>query len=385
MREDPRGSILAGFPLGTRSLNLQQGLQSAKYNKSFKILLRCALVRMFYRTAIFLGLGSLASPGLAEVPNALAFDVELASFRLPDPESSDRDRLALVEDGCPEMCADDTSATIASVWTDHVPSGQSSHPGFWNKVRTVKTESLVMLGYFSVISGSKFLSETTSFHFKDEGWLDKDSRNVGMDKFAHAYGTYLLTEYLHGRIHRRANASEGDALTAAALASTLVLVGEISDGFEPDSGWSMNDVAMNLAGAGFSVLCNTVPGLKEKMSFKIEVVPNDNVYSFWGRRHFQQQRYMLSLKGAGFNELNHSPLRYLDLQVGYHASDFLLEDRLAGIEPRRHFFVGLGLNVGELFFRNSRSKFGRTAYTVLDYFQLPGTSIRYSSTDQVEF
>ncbi|WP_245829476.1 DUF2279 domain-containing protein [Novosphingobium mathurense] len=244
----------------------------------------------------------------------------------------------------------------------------------------MKTESLVFLGYFSILSGKKLFKETTEFHFKDEGWFGKDTANIGVDKLTHAFDTYLLAEFLHSRIHRRSNASEGDALTAAMLASGLMIFNEFSDGIEPDSGWSVQDVAMNLAGAGFSVLRNTVPGLKEKVSFKIEIVPNGHIYSYEGKPHYEQQRFMFSIKGAGFKRFNHSPLRFLDLQVGYYASDFLNKDREAGIEPKRHVFVGVGLNVGELLFGNSESGFAKAAYSALDYVQLPYTSIRYDTT-----
>ncbi|TCU59944.1 hypothetical protein EDF58_102633 [Novosphingobium sp. PhB57] len=89
---------------------------------------------------------------------------------------------------------------------------------------------------------------------------------------------------------------------------------------------------------------------------------------------------MLSFKGAGFEALERTPLRFVDLQVGYYGSDFMIDDRLAGKEPKRHLFVGLGLNLGELLFGRSRSRLGKAGYTVLDYFQVPYTSIRYDTT-----
>ena len=344
------------------------------------------------RWAIAMCLGAIASPAWADTPETLIDEASVVSFRLRPLLSEDvslavQETIGQQSGTGPAMAepAGPSVETVSPAWTDHVPSERATRRGFWSKVGTVKTEALIAVGYFSVISATKFTRDTTAFHFKDEGWFEKDTRNVGVDKLAHAFGTYLLTEYLHDKIHRRSEASQGDALTAAALASSLVLIGEFADGFEPDSGWSMNDVAMNIAGAGFSVLRNTVPGFREKLAFKIEVVPNDQIYSFEGRPHFEQQRYMISLKGAGFEELHSTPLRYLDLQAGYYASNFQKEDREAGIVPTRHFFVGIGLNVGELLFGGSQRGFGRTARTVLDYFQVPRTSLRYDSTGHFGF
>lgn len=284
------------------------------------------------------------------------------------------------------------SATIAGPieprplrWSDHVPRDQAAYRGFWAQAGTVKTEALIGLGYFTLVSAHKLFKETAPFHFKDEGWFGKDTENIGVDKLTHAFDAYLLAEFFHSRIHKRTGASQGDALTAAIIASGLMAFNEISDAIEPDSGYSMQDVTMNIAGAALSVLRNTVPGMREKFSFKIEIVPNSNFYNFAGKRHYAQQRFMFSLKGAGFEKLHRTPLRYLDLQVGYFASDFSNRDKAAGVEPKRHLFVGVGLNLGELLFAGSHSRIGKAAYTVLDYFQIPYTSVRYDTTGQFGF
>lgn len=267
--------------------------------------------------------------------------------------------------------------------TGHVPREFASHRGFFQQAGSSTTELALMSGYVLAQGIPKLFKPTTGFHFKDEGWFSKDTQNVGMDKLTHAFNTYLIAEILHHRLHRNTGGSEGDALTAGVLAAGLMALNEISDAIEPDSGYSMQDITMNIAGATFSVLRNTVPGLKEKVAFKIEIVPNDHIYSRTGKPHYEQQRFMFSLKGAGFERLDSSPLRYLDLQVGYYASDFLNSDRDRGITPKQHLFVGVGLNLGELLFGKSRSRIGRAAYSVLDYVQLPYTSLRYDSTGRL--
>jgi hypothetical protein len=278
-------------------------------------------------------------------------------------------------------------ARIAGVpvgWADHVPRDQAYTRGFFNQAGKVWPEMALLFAYFGMQSGKKLFHETADFHFNNEGWFSTNTSNVGIDKLTHAFDTYLIAEVLHGQLHRKTQASEGDALTAGILASALMAFNELSDGIEPDSGYSMQDVTMNTLGAAFSVLRNTVPGLKEKVAFKIEIMPDSNIYSVRGKPHYAQQRYMLSLKGAGFEELRKTPLRYLDLQVGYYASDFLIEDREAGIVPKQHLFVGVGLNLSEILFGRSKSRIGKAAYTVLDYFQVPYTSLRYDmSQDRV--
>lgn len=267
----------------------------------------------------------------------------------------------------------------------HVPREYAAYRGFFQQAGTSTTEIAILSGYVLAQGIPKLFKPTTSFHFKDEGWFGKNTQNVGMDKLTHAFNTYVIAELLHYRIHRNTDASQGDALTAALLASGLMALNEISDAIEPDSGYSMQDITMNIAGAAFSVLRNTVPGLKEKLAFKIEIMPNDQIYSHAGKPHYEQERFMFSLKGAGFETLKGSVLKYLDLQVGYFGSDFLNSDREKGITPKRHLFVGVGLNLGELLFAQSGSRIGRAAYSVLDYVQLPYTSLRYDSTGRLAY
>jgi len=265
----------------------------------------------------------------------------------------------------------------------HVPREFASHRGFFRQAGSSTTEVALLSGYVLAQGIPKLFKPTTGFHFKDEGWFGKNTQNVGMDKLTHAFNTYLIAELLHYRIHRNTGGSEGDALTAAILASGIMALNEISDAIEPDSGYSMQDIAMNVAGATFSLLRNTVPGLKEKLAFKIEIVPNHQIYSRTGKPHYEQQRFMFSLKGAGFEKLANGPMRYLDLQVGYYASGFLNSDRDQGRTPKRHLFVGVGLNLGELLFARSGSRIGRAAHSALDYVQVPYTSLRYDSTGRV--
>lgn len=265
----------------------------------------------------------------------------------------------------------------------HVPREFASHRGFFRQTGSTTTEVALLSGYVLAQGIPKLFKPTTGFHFKDEGWFGTNTQNVGMDKLTHAFNTYLIAELLHYRIHRNTGGSEGDALTAAILASGVMALNEISDAIEPDSGYSMQDIAMNVAGATFSLLRNTVPGLKDKLAFKIEILPNHQIYSRTGKPHYEQQRFMFSLKGAGFEKLANGPMKYLDLQVGYYASGFLNSDREQGRTPKRHLFVGVGLNLGELLFARSGSHIGRAAYSALDYVQVPYTSLRYDSTGRV--
>lgn len=254
------------------------------------------------------------------------------------------------------------------------PEPDPRYRSFIGRVGAVKWEFGAALAVMTAINVGKVNGESQPFRFSNEGLFGKDTANLGLDKLAHAYNTYLLSEIFYRRMERKTGGGLGSAVTAAVLGSGLQIYAEVFDGFHRGAGFSAADVGFNVGGAAFSVLRNSVPGLKEKLDFRIMIVPNDDFYTFQGKKHFEQEHFLLALKLAGFEKLRNGPLRFLELHVGYHAKDFTIPDRLAGIEPKRLPFMGVGFNFAELF-RTRRSWIAKAARTTLQYVQVPYTSI----------
>ena len=249
----------------------------------------------------------------------------------------------------------------------------SRYNSFGEQAGAVKWEVAGVAAYMT-ITQAIVTRDTRSFHFQDEGWFGKDTANLGVDKLTHALNSYLLTEALTARIERKAGPARGAALTAAVLASGLMAYSELWDAHKVSSGFSPQDVLFNTGGAALSVLRHTVPGLKEKLDFRLLLIPNRDIYTFKGKRHYEQQRFLLALKLAGFEAMEQSPARFIELHAGYRASGFTNEDRARGAPLRRRIFVGVGINLKELFFRTPRSTAARIARTTLDYIQIPYTA-----------
>jgi hypothetical protein len=255
------------------------------------------------------------------------------------------------------------------------------YKSFGSQIGAVKWEMAAILGYYTAINGGKLFEDPTWPHFHTEGWFGADTKNLGVDKLAHAYSAYVLSDLIYYRLKRKTGSAPGIALTAAVLASTTMLYTEVWDSIEKSAGWSWEDVAFNSLGAGFSLVRNAVPGLDKKLDYRMMIVPNSNIINTQGKRHFEQQRYFFALKLGGFEALEKSPLRFLDLHLGYYGKDFTNEDRAAGVIPKRRIFVGVGLNIRELFFKNSKSRIGRAAGEAMDYFQLPYTALHTHLTN----
>lgn len=318
----------------------------------------------------------------AEIMNLPANDI--ANFRLEHAQGSRPafGRMADAQMADAQATAPATSAAYGPADispTDDPPP--SRYRTFGSQVRAVKWEMVAILAYYTAINAPKLFEDPTSPHFSNEGWFGRSTNNVGMDKLAHAYSTYVISELIYWRLKHKTDKAPGIQFTAAALGFMTMLQTEAWDSIEPSGGWSWQDTVFNALGGGFSILRNSVPGLDRKLDYRLMVVPDEHGIQFKGKEHFQEQRYFFALKLSGFKAFEKSPLRFLELHAGYYGEDFTNPDRAAGIVPKRHIFVGFGINLRELLFRNSRGKVAHAAAEALDYVQPPFTAVQIPLTD----
>lgn len=239
-----------------------------------------------------------------------------------------------------------------------------------SRMGAAKWEALGIMAYTTAVQ-SILTNPNTDFHFSHEGWFGKDTANLGIDKLTHAFNAYIFSEFLGHRIARKTGDRRGAALPAAIMGFGLQFYGELWDAHKTSSGFSIEDVTFNALGSTFSYFRHTVPGLEEKLDFRLMTMPNSKGFSRSGKRHYEQQHFLFAVKLAGFEKLESSPLRFVELHVGYRGKNFTNAERAAGITPKRDIFFGLSVNVTELFFKNSRSRLGRAIASGLNYFQLP--------------
>jgi uncharacterized protein YfiM (DUF2279 family) len=203
-----------------------------------------------------------------------------------------------------------------------------------------------------------------------EGWFGQDDKEGGADKLGHFWSSYAVS-HLFASIYESWDYTEDEATTYGALSSlgfhTLMEVGDSFSGF----GFSYEDMIVNLAGAGAGYLLRAYPHIGEKIDIRIEYAPslsgNNSTDVFTDYEH---QKFVVAVKGEGFEGLRGSIFEYLEFQAGYYARGY--DDFVRGGPEtrRRTLYWGLGLNVGRAI-----SHFWDTA--LFDYFQLPGTYIPF--------
>lgn len=209
-----------------------------------------------------------------------------------------------------------------------------------------------------------------AWHTEDEGWFGQDTDEGGADKAGHLYTGYVLARSLTGAF-RHFGYDHHHAARVGALSSLAAMTFmEVGDGYSP-YGYSWEDTAMNVAGAGLGWLLAENPSLDRKLALRGE-------YRFHADHtgdlltDYERWRYYAALKLDGFEAMP-EPLRWLEIHAGFFSRGY--GDNLPGNE-RRETFVGVGLSLTKL---ARELGWGRTS-VFLDYFQPDNTVLRKDRT-----
>lgn len=203
-----------------------------------------------------------------------------------------------------------------------------------------------------------------NLHGTPEGWFHADTKEGGADKTGHLYTSYLLTRAFDG-LYRHWGAPAPAAARDATI-SSLLLTGfiELGDGFSP-YGMSWEDMTMNVAGGLIGYQLATHEDWQRRLDLRMEYRPSGSPDPL---TDYQHARYLLAVKLNGFTALQHTPLQWLELHAGYYARGYDDPDA----QDRRVSYIGIGINFPALL---ERAGWRRSA-RVLQYYQLPGTTLR---------
>ncbi|WP_161957279.1 DUF2279 domain-containing protein [Aestuariivirga litoralis] len=262
--------------------------------------------------------------------------------------------------------------------------GDYSFDVFWDQTKSIKWDLLALYGGITVFGIKNWDWGSSGYNFQSEGWFGEDTKYGGIDKLGHAYTGYVVSQYFTQRIAHTVDDPTNAAITGALLGMGFQTYIEFFDGFAGEHGFSYEDLIADGVGAGFSFLRNTVPGLAEKVDFRLEYWGASDYHDWDPFTDYDGQRYVLALKLAGFEKLEQTPLRFVELQAGYYTEGYTDETRKAGVEPSRNPYVAVGLNLNELLgeapdVRNTLP--GDAAAVAFTYWQPPYTYVSSSYHD----
>ncbi len=201
------------------------------------------------------------------------------------------------------------------------------------------------------------------FHFADEGMFEKDSKNGGADKFGHFWATYAFSDSLTGLYKYWGYPSRQANIYAVLSAWTVQLFIELGDATSETQGFSWQDLLMNSFGSLASLLLERYPELDRKIDFRVEYIFNVDINNFFD--DYSNQFYSMVLKLEGFDSIENSFLKYIELQCGYYSRGYDTEE----VEKFRNIYIGISLNFSRLFKQNNWKKTGK----FLEYVQIPYT------------
>ncbi|MBU3740295.1 MAG: DUF2279 domain-containing protein [Rhodoferax sp.] len=267
-------------------------------------------------------------------------------------------------------------AAATSLWSVTAwPMGLPDTSTLADDLYALRVEAGALVGAVAVIGLRDWnWGSSPEFRIRHEGWFGSDTESGGMDKLGHAYSAYLLTNGLTERLVEQGRTAESAARSAALLTQGLLLGVELFDGYSTRYGFSTEDLSMNLLGSAWAVLRQSTPKLRERIDFRLAYQPSG--YHGWSPLgDYAGHSYLMALKLSGFEATRRSPLRYLELHLGYRARGFSPEELSDGRTRSRQGFAGVGINLSELLWGPATaadSRLRRNGRLLLEHLQWPG-------------
>ena len=229
-------------------------------------------------------------------------------------------------------------------------------------------------------------SSSPRFTILREGWFGQNTYAGGVDKIGHSFTTYILADFLAWGFRQKGFDPYGSAISGAVISWLVMGAYEITDGFNKAYGFAVEDITFNTLGAVFSFLRNTVPGMREKLDFRVQWTPQ--IYDWLDSARllpvsdYSSKKFLFALKLAGFEDIRDTPLRFVELHAGYFTRGYSDPELAIGVPKERHLFAGIGLNLNEVFFPDPAMRQTWPAAitsTALEYVQVPYTSVTTSN------
>lgn len=264
----------------------------------------------------------------------------------------------------PTLCLAQDSAVPAQV--EQTLSASEEPSGWWgslpkeSKMLYTNLGAAAFIGLYGLVDWDY---GSGGLHKADEKWFQKDSKYGGADKLGHFWSTYVLSDAMTA-VYKSYGYSSEKANTYAALSALGVQAFmEIGDATSESQGFSWEDMAMNTAGAASSILMERYPELDRKIDFRVEYAFNVKTSGLFD--DYSNQYYAMVLKLDGFDVLEKTPLKYLELHTGYYSRGYDTTE----VDKTRAFYGGITFNFSRFFNQNGYNKIG----TTLEYLQIPYT------------
>lgn len=246
--------------------------------------------------------------------------------------------------------------------------------------KAINKKSLVVAGLVIQQIGSSVIEynwwwkdSNNKFHFEHDGFLNNYS--YGMDKFGHAYTSYMYFVTLN-EVMKWANFSDKTRLyTSVILPAVWAISIEIGDAMAP-YGFSAPDLIANFSGIGYGLLQDRVPFF-QNISYKFSYYPRQGKFDV--SSHYDDHIYWLSFD---MHNLLPEPIgrkwpQLINLAVGYSIKGYNIQPQY-----QRELMIGIDLNLRAIKTKNSTLTALRN---IVNLIHIPSPGIKNTLGGQTEF
>ncbi len=214
---------------------------------------------------------------------------------------------------------------------------------------------------------------TQKLHSGSEGWFDKDTSNGGSDKLGHFYTNYIITRALAPFYEEWGYTKEEAALYSSLTAAfQSIVIMEVGDATSPEHGFSNEDFVMDILGSVIGYYWYRYPCIAKKIDFRVEYLPDFNNLQSDFTTDYEQMKHLIAFKADGFEVLQNTWAKYLELHVGYYTRNFH-HNSVYPIEDReRYLYAGIGVNLSHIL----APVIGKYS-SIFNYYQVPYSYIPY--------
>lgn len=298
---------------------------------------------------------------------------------------------------CPALYGQDSAAAAARL---HAPADTALYSSLPNKKRVraaAATSMALYTGAIVALSDAWYKNYAqTAFHFFNDnsGWLQ-------VDKAGHVYSAYNLTRLNNG-LWQWAGVPHRKRVWISGLSSTAFLTAiEVLDGLSEGWGFSLGDLGADIAGSGLYMAQELVwneQRVQLKFSFHRNNYTDPSLHTraneMFGNaalerilKDYNGQTYWASINLKSFYKRSNLP-EWLNIAIGYGAegmfggTDNIAEDKNGNIifnrsdVPRyRQWYIAPDIDLTKI---RTKSKFLKTAFSVINSLKFPSPSIGFS-------
>lgn len=211
-------------------------------------------------------------------------------------------------------------------------------------------------------------------HFQPEHGFSSRSSTGGADKLGHFWTSAVFSDFLSWRLSQAGFSPMRSALLGAISAMALMTWIEVGDGTSA-YGFSMEDLLADFLGVLFSLARQVIPHAEDLLDARVSYWPTSEYFeSGEVVADYSGMKFLLALKLSGMGPLGRTPLRFVELHLGYYSRGFRTFD-VNRDNASRHMYFGLGLSLKELLRPVLPKVIRKPANAILSYYQLPWIAV----------